>query len=423
MASLQVSGMVVSGSSSSFCSHKSSVRATINGPKIRIGPLSLPSLSSKDFIEELSIRSVGYGIPITTQMEKGSGPKTSSSDPVVVAKLYAVMEAVADRIEMHKNIGEQRDNWNHLLLSSIHAMTLTAATMCGLAAASASGEPLAGLKVSSTILYLAATGMLAIMNKIQPSQLAEEQRNAARLFKQLHGQIQTLLSVGSPTVSDVNEATENVLALDKAYPLPLLGAMLERYPSSVEPAVWWPQQRRKQAKGLGRKIEGNGWNRELEDEMREIVGVLKRKDKADYLRLSGKALKAHKVLAFSGPLLTGLGALGSAFVGTTNPWAVILGVAGGALASVVNAMEHGGQVGMIFEMYRSNAGFFKFMEESIESNINETNVWGRENGQVYEMKVALQLGRSLSDLKNLAASSSSRNIEEDTEEEFGSKLF
>jgi hypothetical protein len=102
---------------------------------------------------------------------------------------------------------------------------------------------------------------------------------------------------------------------------------------------------------------------------------------------------------------------------------VILGVAGGALASVVNAMEHGGQVGMIFEMYRSNAGFFKLMEESIESNINETNVWGRENGQVYEMKVALQLGRSLSGLKNLAASSSLRNIEEDTEEEFGSKLF
>nr|TKS05080.1 putative F-box protein [Populus alba] len=157
--------------------------------------------------------------------------------------------------------------------------------------------------------------------------------------------------------------------------------------------------------------------------MREIVGVLKRKDKADYLRLSEKALKAHKVLAFSGPLLTGLGALGSAFVGATNPWAVILGVAGGALASVVNAVEHGGQVGMIFEMYRSNAGFFKLMEESIESNINETNVWGRENGQVYEMKVALQLGRSLSDLRILAASSSLRNIEEDTEEEFGSKLF
>nr|TKS05079.1 hypothetical protein D5086_0000136860 [Populus alba] len=250
MASLQVSGMAVSGSSSSCCSQKSLVRATINGPKIRIGPLSLPRLSSKDFIEELSIRSGGYGIPITTQMEKGTGPMTSSSDPVVVAKLYAIMEAVADRIEMHKNIGEQRDNWNHLLLSSIHAMTLTAATMCGLAAASASGEPLAGLKVSSTILYLAATGVLAIMNKIQPSQLAEEQRNAARLFKQLHGQIQTLLSVGSPTVCDVNEATENVLALDKAYPLPLLGAMLERYPSSVEPAVWWPQQGRKQAKGL-----------------------------------------------------------------------------------------------------------------------------------------------------------------------------
>ncbi|KAB5560387.1 hypothetical protein DKX38_005344 [Salix brachista] len=421
MASLRVSGMVVSGSSSSRCSHKRLVTAAINGPKIRFSPLSLPKLSTNDFIEELSVRSGGYRVPITTQMEKESGPKTHGSDPVVVAELYAIMEAVADRIEMHKNIGEQRDNWNHLLLNSIHAMTLTAATMCGLAAASASGEPLAGLKVSSTILYLAATGMLAIMNKIQPSQLAEEQRNASRLFKQLHGQIQTLLSVGNPTVSDVNDAMENVLALDKAYPLPLLGAMLEKYPSSVAPAVWWPQQGRKQARGIGKKIEGNGWDRELEDEMREIVGVLKRKDKADYLRLSEKALKLHKMLAFSGPLLTGLGALGSAFAGTANPWAVILGVAGGAMASIVNAMEHGGQVGMVFEMYRGNAGFFKLMEETIESNINETNVWGRENGQVFEMKVALQLGRSLSELKHLATSSSLRNIEE--EEEFGSKLF
>ncbi|CAK7351419.1 unnamed protein product [Dovyalis caffra] len=425
MASLQVSGMVLSGSSSSCCSHKRMVRATINAPKNWVSPPSLPNLSNKDFMEELRIRPGGYRIPTTTnttiQMEKGSSPKTGGSDPVAIAKLYAVMEAVADRIEMHKNIGEQRDNWNHLLLTSINAITLTAATMCGLAAASASGEPLAGLKASSTMLYLAATGILVIMNKIQPSQLAEEQRNAVRLFKQLHGQIQTLLSIGNPTVSDVNEAMENVLALDKAYPLPLLGSMLEKYPSSVEPAVWWPQRRRKQAKGIGKKIDRNGWNEEMEDEMREIVGVLKRKDEADYLRLSEKTLKVHKMLAISGPILTGLGALGSALVGSTNSWAVIFGVAGGALASIVNAMEHGGQVGMVFEMYRSNAGFFKLMEETIESNINERNVWGRENGEVFEMKMALQLGRSLSELKHLAASS--RNAEEVIDEEFASKLF
>ncbi|KAJ6295321.1 hypothetical protein OIU78_023360 [Salix suchowensis] len=87
MASLRVSGMVVSGSSSSRCSHKRLVTAAINGPKIRFSPLSLPKLSTNDFIEELSVRSGGYRVPITTQMEKESGPKTHGSDPVVVAEL------------------------------------------------------------------------------------------------------------------------------------------------------------------------------------------------------------------------------------------------------------------------------------------------------------------------------------------------
>ena len=33
---------------------------------------------------------------------------------------------------------------------------------------------------------------------------------------------------------------EKVLAPDKAFPLPLLGATLEKFPSKFEPAVWWP---------------------------------------------------------------------------------------------------------------------------------------------------------------------------------------
>ncbi|KAJ6299829.1 hypothetical protein OIU76_020757 [Salix suchowensis] len=86
-ASLRVSGMVVSGSSSSRCSHKRLVTTAINGPKIRFSPLSLPKLSTNDFIEELSVRSGTYRVPITTQMEKASGPKTHGSDPVVVAEL------------------------------------------------------------------------------------------------------------------------------------------------------------------------------------------------------------------------------------------------------------------------------------------------------------------------------------------------
>lgn len=90
------------------------------------------------------------------------------------------------------------------------------------------------------------------------------------------------------------------------------------------------------------------------------------------------------------------------------------------MGSVVNTIQHGGQVGMVFEMYRNNAGFFKMMQESIESNLNERDVDSRENGEVFEMKVALQLGRSLSELRDVAASSS--RLGNDIQE-FGSKLF
>ncbi|RVW45979.1 putative F-box protein [Vitis vinifera] len=283
----------------------------------------------------------------------GTFPSVSNvSDPLVIAKLHAIMEAVADRVETHKNIGEQRDNWNHLLLTSINAITLTAATMAGIAATSVGG-PLVALKLSSTLMYLAATGMLVVMNKIQPSQLVEEQRNAARLFKQLHGQIQRTLSCGTPT-----------------------RAMLDKFPKTVEPAVWWPEHRQRQERQSGR-TDGNG-----------------------------------------------LAACGTAFVGSSHgPWAATLGVVAGAMASVVNTMEHGGQVGMVFEMYRSNAGFFRLMEESIESNLNERDVGRRENGELFETKVALQLGRSLSGLKGLAASSYSSSKKGEAIEEFASKLF
>nr|XP_016453595.1 PREDICTED: probable F-box protein At4g22030 [Nicotiana tabacum] len=339
-------------------------------------------------------------------------------DLLAVEKLYAIKEAVADRVEMHRNIGEQRSQWNSMLLTSINGIILAAATMIGVAATS--GDSVLGLKMSSTLMYLAATGMLVIINKIQPSQLAEEQRKATRLFQDLYNQIETTLSIGHPSAIDVKEAIDKVLALDKAYPLPLLEVMLEKFPTCVEPAVWWPQQRRRQPNRVS--DNGNDWNSKLEEEMKEIMGVLGRKDQEEYIRLGKKALKLNKFLAISGPFLTGLAAIGSAFVGSSpshGSWAAMLGIVGGALASVVNTIEHGGQVGMVFEMYRSNAGFFEYMQESIKSNLTETETGRRENGELFEMKVALKLGRSLSDLRNLAASSS---LKADSDE-FASKLF
>ncbi|GFQ01137.1 probable F-box protein at4g22030 [Phtheirospermum japonicum] len=413
MTTLKASSLILSTSISK--PKRGTVRATINIPQ-RASGISLPGLPRRGLAEgQMS----PFNINTVTRRNEDNSNNGPKPDPKVMSKLYAILEAVADRVEMHRNIGDQRDNWNSLLLTSINALTLAAATMAGIASVSGGGAPAGAMKLSSTVLYVAATGMLSIVNKIQPSQLAEEQRNAARLFKQLQSQIQTVVAIGNPTAVDVKEMMERVLAIDVAYPLPLIGAMLDKFPAQVEPAVWWPESRRKRQP----KIGNNGWNGKLERGMRGIADVIRRKDEEEYLSLGGKMLKLNKFLAVSGPVLTGLAAVGSALVGSPygGEWAVVVGVLGGALASVVNALEHGGQVGMVVEMYRSNAGFFKEMAEAIEGNLREEEPERRENGEVFEMKVGLQLGRSLSQLRGFADEAAAAAAA--ASDEFASKLF
>lgn len=238
-----------------------------------------------------------------------------------------------------------------------------------------------------------------------------------------YSEIDTTLSIGHPlTTSDVKIAMEKILALDKAYPLPIIGTMLDKFPSKIEPAVWWPQQRRRNSKRVNENRDYlNGWNVALEEEIRRIMKILEKKDQEEYIRLGKKALKLNKFFAISSPILTGVAAIGSACMLCSCSWGAMLGVVPEALASVVNTIQHGGQVGMIFEMYRNNAGFFKYMKESIESNLMEKDFEKRENGEVFEMKLALKLGKSLSELRDLANSYSSCKIEE--LDEFASKHF
>ena len=416
MDSLQASPLILSSSSKK-------IRAAIPLPKNPRVPLSVPKMPTGIVVEELNKRA---GFTTTVPMTKPIDVELYNSTSIANTQLYALLEAVADRVEMHSNIGKQRDNWNTLLLNSINMVTLTAATLTGVGAIGGAGMPLLALKLSSALLYSAATGLLLIMNKIQPSQLVEEQRNVTRLFKQLQSQIQTILTLGTPTQEDAKIVMAKVLALDKAFPLPLLGAMLDKFPSKFEPAVWWPskqsQNKTKAQEGKFLKMEKNGWSEELEVEMRDIIEVVKRKDIKDYARLGNLVLKINKILAISGPLLTGIAAIGSTFVGNGS-WAAIIAVAAGALGSAVNAFEHGGQVGMVYEMYRNSAGFFHLLEESIEGTLEEKDLEKRENGELFEMKVALKFGRSLSQLKELARKSAYSRREGTSIDEFASKLF
>ena len=188
MASLQTTSIF---SSSSFSSSLRKVNASIHVPNPPRVTYSVPKAPTRKLqVEELINGSVD-STPLeknafTTHIYEGLFSPSKKSNMATV-QLYSILEAVADRIEMHKNICEQRNNWNTLLLNSINMITLTATAMAGVAAAT-SGDttPLLALKLSSALLFSAATGMSLITNQIQPSQLTEEQRNATRLFKQLH---------------------------------------------------------------------------------------------------------------------------------------------------------------------------------------------------------------------------------------------
>ncbi|KAI0491887.1 hypothetical protein KFK09_026149 [Dendrobium nobile] len=365
---------------------------------------SLPKLQSLIPFEELTMQTGQSTI------------KRNKNNSLITAKLLAIAEAAADRAEMHAIIGEQRNNWNHLFLHSINSINLTASLMAAIASIPeiAASQP---LNLSSAVLFTSAAGLMLLVNKIQPSQLAEEQRNAARLFKQLERSIRSL-GGSTSSESDVEEAMEKVLALQKAYPLPLLPGMLEKFPKVVEPTKWWPKQRKTQRK---QGVAGNGWSSEMEKEMMGVLRVLKSKDKEQYVRLGQLVLSINKFLSFAGPLLAGVAAVGAASSiggGAHGSWPAVVG---GALAAVVNTMEHGGQVGMVFELFRNCAGFYRRLEEEIEYNLGEEEEM-REQEEVFEVKMALQLGRSLSELRRMG-SYSSPSYEDEVIEEFAGKLF
>uniref|UniRef100_A0A0E0NBY9 Uncharacterized protein n=1 Tax=Oryza rufipogon TaxID=4529 RepID=A0A0E0NBY9_ORYRU len=93
--------------------------------------------------------------------------------------------------------------------------------------------------------------------------------------------------------------------------------------------------------------------------------------------------------------------------------------AGVLLASAAVTMA---ALGMVFELLRNCAGFYRKMQEEIEANLGEADVERREDGEVFETKVALQLGRSTSELKQFRRMASPA-VKDDDVKDFAGKLF
>ncbi|KAJ1278614.1 hypothetical protein BS78_04G092300 [Paspalum vaginatum] len=310
----------------------------------------------------------------------------TTADGTAAERLRLVAEAAADRAEMHDIIGRQRDNWNHLLLHSTNSLALAASALAALAPGGAPAAASAG-----ALLATAAVTMAAV-NTVQPSQLAEEQRNATRLWRQLERDARAALEhrvvVGE---ADVEAAVDRVLALDAAYPLPLLPGMLEKFPK---------------------------------EEMRGLLRVLRAKDEHQYLAAGKLVLRANRALAVAGPALAGAGAVAAAAasIGAGGSWASGAAVACGALAAAANTVEHGGQLGMLFELLRNCAGFYRKVQEDIEAALGEPDAERRENGDVFRTRVALLLGRSVSELRQFRRVASP-SVGDDDIKDYAGKLF
>jgi len=373
-------------------------------------------------------------IDLTTT--SGSIASSPADRNTAVDKLRAVAEAAADRAEMHDIIGRQRDNWNHLLLHSTNSLTLAASVMAALAPAAPA--TVAALKASAGVLLATAAVTMAAVNRVQPSQLAEEQRNATRLWRQLERDVRATLQheAQQVTQADVQDAMDRVLALDAAYPLPLLPGMLEKFPKAVEPARWWPRRRPQQqpkssttttrSRSFGRRgvrTTSNGWSQELEEEMRGLLRVLRAKDEHQYLTVGKLVLSINRGLAVAGPALAGTAAVAAAFIGTGDGASASGAAAAcGALAAAVNTVEHGGQLGMLFELLRNCAGFYRKVQEDIEAALGEADVERRENGEVFRTKVALLLGRDAAELRQFRRMASA-SVKDDDIKDYAGKLF
>ncbi|KAI9128230.1 hypothetical protein K1719_001223 [Acacia pycnantha] len=386
MSSLQIPNL----SSSSSSGKRVHACGAINAPKLQRVRISLPRnpTASVKLIHAFT-GSVQAIVPsekdvVSTSQAAFQDFHYDPNKLKAIIQLFAILKTVADRVEVHQNIGEQRNNWSCLLLNSITTMMVRLNT---------SITHNNALRLTSILLLTSAKGMVLILNKIQMSK-----PNATTLFKKLRNDIQTtLITRSNPTEEDVNTAMDRVIALDKAHPLPLSsGTKLDKLPPKFEPKTD-DDNHMKVLKSQKKKTcnNNNGWTPELEIEMRKIIEVVKKKDMEVYERRRNLVLMVNKTLAILGPLLTGIAAVGLALERHGSSWAGIVAIMAGSLADFINPLE-----GIVLEMIKNCGGF---LQQTIEATLEEKDFEKRENGEVFEMKVAMRLGRSVCQLRQLAA--------------------
>ncbi len=326
------------------------------------------------------------------QNTKGWTDGNELEDSRLVAQFRSIALAAEDRSQMHAIIGVQRDNWNELCHMTVNMTTIAAAILAAMN--SGVGGTSVSMSVAAFLLNGGAAGFMYLASKYQPSQLAEEQRTASRFHKLLARDIQTTLLIDPRLRKDAHLYMEEVMArlqaLNVGFPLPLKPNGLEKFPKVVAPSVLGPVADLTEAEVPANNT--NGWTNAITNDLQRTADKLQTSDIAKYVRAARNKEIANKRLAILAPVCAGVAALLS-LLGCW-PGIHLAGVAAACsiVAVLTSSFSNGGQIGMIFELYRNCAGYYAEMEQDIQSTMRAP-VCQREDGELYHQKIALQLGR------------------------------
>lgn len=364
--------------------------ATVN-PLAMIGQLQDAtdrSLSSAD-----SLPSPGTPGSPAERNTKGWTDDQGREDSRLVALIRNIAVAAQARAAMHADLGVQRDNWNKLCHSTVTMATVAAAALAAIN--TLTGAPAVSISVTAFLLNTGAGAMIFLANKLQPTKLAEQQRTAAHVYKTLAKEIEQELLLDPRLREDAHMYLENKLTKLNAYPIPLAPENLVNFPKVPSANVTM-----RDSSLSGPEMctnNSNGWSNEVVDSLKGVAEKLRSSDIGFYQGLAQKKVKetARFVMLTQSFVIAAAALNMLQFLPWQFPFPLLTtGLAGACsvAAMFTFSFSHGGQIGMILEMYENCIGAYVGMDQTIQKVIR-TPVCQREDGELFHQKIALQLGR------------------------------
>ncbi|KAG6549376.1 hypothetical protein Mapa_009095 [Marchantia paleacea] len=296
--------------------------------------------------------------------------------------------AISDRVEMHSILALQRDNWNRLFHN-----TITMASVSAAVASSVNGAvPAQGLQVVAIILGMGAAALMALVSKFQPSQLAEEQRHAARFFKRLGADVEATLHVDPRLCEEASAYWERSVgtfhALDRAFPLPLTPIVVEKFPKHVGPSQLSGEVDLSRPEvEVSWQSHSNGWTSSAVEDLKRTANLLHDSDIPEYVNMANNAKIINLILSITSPLLATAGVA----LNIAGCPSVAAAVTVGSLFA--HTLTHALQMGVVYEVYRNCAGYYADVEKSIE-RVLRLPVQKREDARIFLQKTSMLLGRT-----------------------------